>query len=128
MTFEIPASCTLPTAQHSIRVGEFEALFTTSLRAERLDEQHLRVSFAGGERKAATVRDLAARETACCSFFELTVSTLADWVLLDVRVPAGRVEVLDGLTRLAMANARFRCDRRRPQLQVSRTDRRRGPW
>ncbi|HEX5349664.1 MAG TPA: hypothetical protein VFW64_21610 [Pseudonocardiaceae bacterium] len=105
MTFEIPASCTLSTAQLPIRADEFGALLATSLRAERLDERRLRVSFAGGATKAAAVRDLAARETACCSFFELTVSTVADRVLLDVQVPAARVGVLDGLAGLATVNA-----------------------
>lgn len=68
MVFEIPASCTLPTAQHPIRA--FEALFATALNAQRLSDRHLRVSFASGAAMAAVVRDLAARETACCSFFE----------------------------------------------------------
>lgn len=36
MTFEIPASCTLSTAQLPIRADEFGALLATSLRAERL--------------------------------------------------------------------------------------------
>lgn len=35
----------------------------------------------------------------------MTVSTVADRVLLDVQVPAARVDVLDGLAGLARVNA-----------------------
>jgi hypothetical protein len=64
------------------------------------------VSFAGGDTMAAVVRDLVTRETACCSFFELTVSTGVDRVLLDVRVPAAWVDVLDDLAHLANLDMR----------------------
>jgi len=105
MGFEIPASCTLPTAAHPVRQGEFEALFATALTAEPIAELHRRFSFAGGAALAATVRDLAARESACCSFFDFVVSTdpAAGRVVLDVRVPAAQASVLDGLTRLVGA-------------------------
>jgi hypothetical protein len=62
-------------------------------------------------RPASTVRDVAARESVCCSFFDFTVCVDADRVLLDVRVPPARAEVLDGMTALASAGGR--CERER---------------
>ncbi len=106
MAFEVPASCTLPTAEQPVRVAEFDALFADSLRArERFDAGHLRLSFAGGDSVAAAVRDLVARESTCCSFFEFTVSADEDRVLLDVVVPPSHAEVLDGLAGMAGAAA-----------------------
>jgi hypothetical protein len=104
--FEVPASCTLPTAQHPVRVAELEALFATASRTERVGDRHLRVSFAGHRGLDAQVRELTGRESECCSFFDFTVSIQSGQVLLDVRVPAARVDVLDGLTQLGSAGQR----------------------
>lgn len=101
MGFEVPASCTLPTARQPVRVAELEALLATALSVQRVNARHLRVSFAGGDPVADNVRDLTAAEGECCSFFEFTVSTVADRVLLEVLVPTTRVHVLDGLTTMA---------------------------
>lgn len=65
---------------------------------ERLGPRHLRVTLAGGEDLADSVRDLAERETQCCSFFTFTVeSPSPEAVRLDIEVPAGHVDVLDQL-------------------------------
>lgn len=101
MVFEVPASCTLPTARRPVRLAELEALLATALSVQRVNARHLRVSFAGGDTVADTVRDLTARESACCSFFEFRVSTVADRVLLEVLVPTTHVQVLDGLATMA---------------------------
>lgn len=98
MAWDIPASCTLPSAQRPVRIAAFEALFAHALSAHRLSDQHLRVSFA--DTTEATVRDLAAREASCCSFFKFTI-TQAGPVVLDIEVPAQRSEVLDGLAAFA---------------------------
>lgn len=95
----VPDACTLPTAEQPLRLAEFDALFTASVRGgERLTPKHLRVTLAGGEELADAVRDLAERETQCCSFFTFTVGTpTAGVVRLDIEVPDGHVEVLDAL-------------------------------
>ncbi|MDQ2708589.1 MAG: hypothetical protein M3Z25_13540 [Actinomycetota bacterium] len=98
MALEIPSCCTLPSAQRPVRLAEFEVLFAHAVSAQHLNAQHLRVSFA--DTTEATVRDLAARESSCCSFFEFTVTSADDRVLFDVDVPAPRCEVLDGLATL----------------------------
>jgi len=50
---------------------------------------------------ATRVRDLARRETECCSFFTFAVSeepaTAGERVMLDVRVPAAHADVLAAL-------------------------------
>jgi hypothetical protein len=95
----VPDACTLPTADRPLRLAEFDALFSAAVSdGERLAERHLRVTLSGGGDLADSVRDLADRETQCCSFFTFTVSAPEPGVvLLDVEVPAGHVDVLDAL-------------------------------
>lgn len=99
----VPAeACTLPTADQPARLAEFDALFTSSLREVRRDEPGLlRLRLHGGAEVEATARDLTARETECCSFFGFTVSRTGDEVLVDVRVPADKEIVLDGIAAQA---------------------------
>jgi hypothetical protein len=106
MSFEIPDACTLPTAERPLRLAEFERLFAGAARSvERLDPRHVRMHLTGPVGLEATVRDLAARENACCGFFGFTVTAVGspdgETVTLDVEVPAARVDVLNGLAGLA---------------------------
>jgi hypothetical protein len=75
------------------------------------------VSFAGGEAVADNVRDLTAAESECCSFFEFSVSTVADRVLLEVLVPTTHIHVLDGLATMAGMGTGERDSPRRPHRQ-----------
>lgn len=45
----------------------------------------------------ATARDLAERETRCCSFFRFDFRAAADGVVMSIGVPEDHVEVLDAL-------------------------------
>ena len=101
MTFEVPSACTLPTAERPLRLAEFDALFSTAVRAvEAVSPTHARLRLAGPPELEPTVRDLAARETACCSFFTFTVTpSPADGALvLDIEVPPAYADVLAALT------------------------------
>ena len=101
----VPEACTLPTAEQPLRLAEFDALFTASVRGgERLGAQHLRVTWEGGAEVADSVRDLAARESDCCSFFAFTITTPdPGQVQLNIEVPQGHVDVLDALEQRATA-------------------------
>jgi hypothetical protein len=119
MTVEVPDACTLPTAEQPLRLAEFGALFATAVRdVETITETHTRLRLSGPPGLAASVRDLTARETECCSFFRFTVTeegerttegepteegerTEGDAVVLDVEVPEAYAVVLRGLTGLA---------------------------
>ncbi|MGI5241928.1 hypothetical protein [Dactylosporangium sp. CA-139066] len=109
MAFDVPDACTLPTAQRPLRLAEFDALFATAVRAvETVSPTHARMRLAGPAGLEATVRDLAARETACCSFFTFTVTPLpeGDALILDVEVPTAYADVLASLTgRAGMADS-----------------------
>ncbi|MEU8076804.1 hypothetical protein AB0B31_15280 [Catellatospora citrea] len=103
----VPPACTLPTAEQPLRQAEFDALFSTALRAGvRLDGRRLQLTLVGEPSLRAAVEDLAARETECCSFFAFTVTSPAPGrVVLDVEVPAAHTDVLDALARRADAVA-----------------------
>jgi hypothetical protein len=105
-----PEACTLPTAEQPLRVAEFDGVFAEHLQSiEQLGPQQARMSLVGPEGLATVVRDLADRETACCSFFEFRVSTLPsdeagrESVQLEIRVPPARADVLAALTGRAVS-------------------------
>jgi len=100
----VPEACTLPTAEQPLRSAEFDELFSTAVRdGERLAPGHLRLTLVGGPERADAVRDLAERESQCCSFFRFGVEERGGVVRLDIEVPAGHVAVLDALAARAAA-------------------------
>jgi hypothetical protein len=91
----IPDACTLPTAERPVRVAEFATLFGRA-PSERLAPGLLRLTFERADE--AAVRDLTAREAACCTFFTFTISREGDdKVVLDIAVPTGHEPILDAL-------------------------------
>jgi thioredoxin len=97
-------ACTLPAAEQPLREAEFSALFATALRGvERPEPTRLRLSLNAGPGVEARTRDLIARESSCCSFFDFQLIPGEDQLVLDVGVPVARVDVLDGMGRQADA-------------------------
>jgi hypothetical protein len=101
----VPAQCTLPTQEQPLRVAEFDELFATALLSmERPDPGHLRLTLDGEAQVEQVARDLAARETSCCSFFSFAFSRGDAGLVMDVEVPAVQAGVLDGLAARAAAS------------------------
>ena len=91
-------SCTLPTVDQPVRVAEFDELFSTAVGpAERLTPTGLRVRLPAGDAVVSTVRDLAARETRCCSFFSFDIRASSLGTELEIRVPESQAAVLDAM-------------------------------
>lgn len=106
MSFAVPDACTLPTTERPVRLAEFDDLFATAVRrVEPVSATHARLWLTGPVGLEATVRDLAARETACCSFFTFTVTSQpADdgtALTLGVEVPDRYADVLASLIERA---------------------------
>ena len=106
MSFDVPDACTLPTAERPLRLAEFDDLFATAVRrVDPVGATHARLHLTGTAGLADRVRDLAARETACCSFFTFTTSGEpapgGEAVVLDIEVPAAYAEVLASLAQRA---------------------------
>jgi hypothetical protein len=103
MSFDVPGACTLPTAERPLRLAEFDELFATGVR--RVSVTYARLYLTGPAGLAARVRDLAARETACCSFFTFTTvpepAAEGEAVVLGVEVPAAHADVLASLVQRA---------------------------
>ncbi|MFC9996596.1 hypothetical protein [Nocardia sp. NPDC127526] len=96
-------ACALPTAEQPLRVAEFDALFRDALRGiERVSPTRLRLDLdAAAEARA---RELAARESNCCSFFTFGfIPAGKQLVRMDIDVPPARAEVLDALAARAAA-------------------------
>ena len=94
-------ACSLPTSERPLRLAEFEELFTNHLTDAAWAGDRLRLSLSGGAGLREQVADLAARESACCSFFDFALSGPADAVVLEVGVPPERREILEALAALA---------------------------
>lgn len=108
MSFEVPDACTLPTAERPLRLAEFDELFAAAVRrVEPVSAGHVRMWLTGPAGLEQTVRDLAARETECCSFFSFTITPEeagdGQVLRLDVTVPAQYTDVLDSLAQRAVA-------------------------
>ena len=102
MPFQVPDACTLPTVEQPLRLAEFRDLFASAVRGvESVTDTRLRLYLTGPTGTEATVRDLAAREAQCCSFFAFTVTPVpgvdGDAVILDIEVPDQHVNVLQAL-------------------------------
>lgn len=94
-------ACTMPTAERPLRLAEFDDLFATAVRAVEHSGTDVRMRLTGAEGLADRVRDLAARETECCSFFAFTVDGTDADLTLDISVPQARQEILDALAARA---------------------------
>jgi len=102
----LPDACTLPTAERPLRVAEFDDLSTDAVRGiERIGADRLRLHLRPDSRTAARSAELAAAETACCSFFTFTLTITGGSLVLEVTVPAPHAAVLDALAARISAAA-----------------------
>jgi hypothetical protein len=98
----VPEACTLSTAERPLRLAEFDDLFATALRGQqRLSPTRLRWRLDPAAEQ--TARDLAGRESECCSFFSFTLAPVDGALQLDVAVPGAHADVLDALANRAAA-------------------------
>ena len=93
-------ACTLPTAERPLRQAEFDALFTSARRVTR-NELEVELHLVGSAGLRERVEDLAARETACCSFFAFDVEGEDDDLVLRIAVPEERRDILEALATRA---------------------------
>ena len=113
----VPATCTLPTVERPIRAAEFDRLFATSATAtRRADPRRLEVIVDPGAE--AQARELAGRESSCCSFFSFDFTSTPQGVVLGVGVPSAYVEVLDAFA--ARVNSVIEAGRRRRRRTIRR--------
>ena len=106
MTTELPAwapsACTLPTVERPLREREFATLFTSSLIAtERVSATTATLTLRLESLDQA--RDLGARESSCCSFFEFDIREHEGAAEMSITVPSQHVAVLDALLSSATA-------------------------
>ncbi|MET9026311.1 hypothetical protein ABZW96_11900 [Nocardia sp. NPDC004168] len=105
----VPDSCTLPTVEQSVRVAEFDRFFAESVRrTDRPARTRLDLLLAAGAEEEG--RDLAARESGCCSFFTFGFDATEDGPVMRIAVPDNQAAVLDALA--ARADAWIGGDRR----------------
>ena len=96
-----PDACTLPTAERPLRVAEFDDLFTAVRRSER--PLPTRLDLVLPRNIEAAARNLAQRESECCSFFTFEFEDVGDDVVMHIGVPPEHVDVRDALEARAAA-------------------------
>jgi hypothetical protein len=125
---EIPIVCDMTDAPDSAveRLAEYQRLFTTALVGRERTAEGIRFRFRADVGLEDWVRDLAAREKACCAFFTFAIATRGVEVWMDVSVVDDDVarQILDEYHRLPEtvtegAGARFdRFDRQGLEVMV----------
>ncbi|MDX3569381.1 hypothetical protein [Streptomyces sp. ID05-47C] len=104
----VPQSCTLPTEEQPLRIADWDGLFSehvTALSRPELPRVRLELSAASGVEDR--VRDLADRESGCCSFFTFDITNDDGAVRLDITVDSVHQPVLDALAERAVGLARL---------------------
>ena len=92
----VPPSCTLPATDQPLRVAEFDDLLADAT-AERAAPERLTFRLEPTPEVAARAAGLAARETACCSFFTFALTVAAGELTLDITVPPAHAAILDAI-------------------------------
>jgi hypothetical protein len=85
---DIPIVCDMTDAPDTAaeRLAEYERLFTTALAARERIGKGIRFRFRAEPGLEDWVRDLAAREKACCAFFTFDIAAHGDEVWMDASV------------------------------------------
>jgi hypothetical protein len=94
-------ACTLPTTERPLRFAEFDALFTEAVRSVHTDGGRVRMHMTGDDALRERVRDLADRESACCSFFTFAIQGSASDLTLEITVPPEHMDILTALAERA---------------------------
>ena len=95
-------ACTMPTSERPLRLAEFDSLFADSVRSVALEGDLAWMHLTGPEGLRDRVRDLAERETACCSFFSFVIDGESDDVIMQVAVPPEHRDILKALSARAV--------------------------
>ncbi|GEM_PF-1297967 len=82
LTATTPIACDMTSAPDTAdeRMAEYGRLFAQALIGRERTTEGIRLRFRAGDGIEAWVRDLAAREKACCPFFDFSISTHGDEV------------------------------------------------
>ncbi len=85
---DTPVVCDVSTAPDTTadRLREYQQLFATALVGRERTPQGIRFRLRAGDGVEARVRDLVAREQACCAFMAFEVAVVGDEVHWDTAV------------------------------------------
>ena len=100
----IPIVCDLTNARDTAeeRMAEYGRLFAQSLAGRDRSEQRVRLRFRADDGVEAWVRDLAAREKACCPFYDFQISATAGEVWWDIGLVDGVADGGEDMARAAL--------------------------
>ncbi|MBI2705591.1 MAG: hypothetical protein HYX32_09935 [Actinobacteria bacterium] len=84
----IPIVCDMTDASDTTeeRLAEYDRLFSTDLTGRERTDTGIRFRFRARDGLAEEIRDLAAREKACCAFFDFDIGEHDDEITWDATV------------------------------------------
>ncbi|MDQ6671723.1 MAG: hypothetical protein M3069_13430 [Chloroflexota bacterium] len=99
---ELPAiACTLDATGLADRFEEFQSLFIAALRSHVRVPAQLWLALSVTPEEEPDVRDLFAREAACCQFFSFTFQRDGEILSVSMNVPDDDIPMLDEFENLA---------------------------
>lgn len=98
-------ACTLPTVEQPTRIAEFDQFFADAVHTTRKPDP-VRLELVLDPAAEPVARDLAARESSCCSFFAFDFDRTDAGLVMGVTVRAAYIEVLDAFAARADAARR----------------------
>jgi hypothetical protein len=90
-------ACTLPDAERTLRLAEFDSLFAEAVVGLERNGDAARLTLSGPTGLRERVLDLVERESRCCSFFDFTLQGVDDDLELVIAVPPEHRDVLAAL-------------------------------
>jgi hypothetical protein len=102
----------MPTVERPLRLAEFDVFFRGAVR-HSIRTSTTRLDLVISAEFESTARDLAQRETGCCSFFGFDFRPAADGAVMSIGVAVDHVDVLDALQARIFAAADVKGDPRR---------------
>jgi hypothetical protein len=92
---EAPIACTLAPGDYKERLAWIGDLARDGLLGVRRDDLHLELRYA--RNVADRVREMVAKEEACCAFLNFALSEMDDGVRLTITAPERARDVADAL-------------------------------
>jgi len=91
---DTPIACSLDAGSLADRVGEWQALVTTSVTAIEAEPTAVHLELDDSDRALVAAVELAQREKQCCPFFDVTMHIGTQQRTLTLGVPDGAEEAM----------------------------------
>lgn len=97
MRESIPIVCSLTASEQADRGNEFAAILGRDLLTREETARGIRLRFRRSPGLQKELAELTSREKECCPFFDFSIESVGDHLVLDVGAPPEAREIVDRL-------------------------------